>query len=73
MKSKVQIDVDLNNSKIIEKLLEFQNLDTEIKLVLRKYRFSCTNETDAVIYNKKLGLPIGSVVGKIMSLSKELL
>lgn len=56
--------------KIIEKLLAFQELDTQIDLVLRKFG-NCKSQYQQVDFNKKLGLPINSKVGLLMALSKE--
>lgn len=62
--------MNLDDKKLIEKLLDFQELDTQINIVLRKFK-NCTIPTDQVNFNKKLGLPINSKVGLLMALAKE--
>ena len=73
MKSKVEITVDLNNSKLVDKLLGLQELDTQIDIVLRKNKM-CSNcvQSDAVLFNKKMNLPLNSKVGMLMSLGKNI-
>lgn len=63
--------MNLEDKKLIEKLLEFQELDTQIDLVLRKFG-NCKSKYQQVNFNKKLGLPINSKVGLLMALSKEI-
>ena len=63
--------MNLEDKKLIEKLLELQELDTQIDKVLRKFKNGKT-PVDQVTFNKKLGLPINSKVGLLMALAKEL-
>lgn len=62
--------MNLEDKKLIEKLLEFQELDTQISIVLKKLK-NCKSQYQQVDFNKKLGLPINSKVGLLMALSKE--
>lgn len=63
--------MNLEDKKLIEKLLGFQDLDTQIKIVVKKYK-NCQAQVEQVSFNKKLGLPINSVVGWLMAIAKEI-
>jgi len=73
MKREIKIKVDLEFSDTVEKIIKLQTLETEIDFVLRKHKM-CSNcvQSDAVIFNKKMNLPLTSKVGMLMSLGKNI-
>jgi len=62
----------IEDEKIIDKLLQLQKLESEIDVVLRKYKKELKHCCDYPIINKENGLSLNSKVGQLISLGKKL-
>lgn len=73
MTKEVKIDIDLNQSETIKKLLSFQETDTEIKSVIENYNNNnCKKiEIEALQFNRKFNLPKSSNIGLLLAIGKN--
>jgi hypothetical protein len=69
----INIEVDLNNSEIVKKLLSFQETETQINSVCLNYKNNNCKDlsTEALQLNRKYNLPKTSNIGLLLAIGKN--
>lgn len=64
------INIELKNSKTIERILDLQELKTQLEMVVKSNKV-CSIYPMQLKYNKLFNLPEDSKIGLLMAIAKE--